>query len=202
MQRIKGFDVPDTPHFDAESTAPFKALLDKANLYLEFGAGGSTVVAAGQNKETITVENDRFFARSVEKKIGKNSSVTLLTIDTGFSVQWGMPLVEKASASRRKRWARYVEEPFRVLGERVPDLVLIDGRFRLACGLRAADHAIRKGKPTTLWFDDYAERPYYHTIESLLGAPERKGRAGIFHVKPEPIEGLDALLRQAMTDFR
>ena len=71
MQRIKGFDVPDTPHFDAESTAPFKALLDKANLYLEFGAGGSTVVAAGQNKETITVENDRFFARSVEKKSAK-----------------------------------------------------------------------------------------------------------------------------------
>lgn len=45
-KRTKGFDVPDEPHFDTEATKMFVDLLKNADRYLEFGSGGSTVVAA------------------------------------------------------------------------------------------------------------------------------------------------------------
>ena len=44
-QRAVGFSVGDDPWFDEASSANFRRLLAKARSYVEYGAGGSTVLA-------------------------------------------------------------------------------------------------------------------------------------------------------------
>ena len=53
-----------------------------------------------------------------------------------------------------------------------PDLVLVDGRFRAACFLASLLFA-RPG--AVILFDDYVDRPFYHTVEAF-GTPALHGR--------------------------
>ena len=63
-----------------------------------------------------------------------------------------------------------------------PDLVLIDGRFRVACflhSLLAADAG------TPLLFDDYTNRPHYHLVEEFCPIAQSEGRQALFRVPEE-----------------
>ena len=61
-----------------------------------------------------------------------------------------------------------------------PDVVLIDGRFRVACFLYALIHT----KPgTVIIFDDYADRPEYHVVEEVISPVEVDQRQAKF-VRP------------------
>ena len=61
----------------------------------------------------------------------------------------------------------------------VPDLVLIDGRFRVACLMATVLHT----KPgTTILFDDYYDRPYYQVTEPMLTPVDRHDRMAEFVV--------------------
>src|SRR5699024_4064786 len=46
-----------------------------------------------------------------------------------------------------------------------PDVVLIDGRFRVACFLTSVLYA---NPNTKIIFDDYTDRTYYHIVETVL----------------------------------
>ena len=62
--------------------------------------------------------------------------------------------------------------------------MLIDGRFRAAC---LAAVLLRAKRPTTVLFDDYAKRGYYHRVEQLARKEEMIGRMARFTVTPGPI---------------
>jgi len=205
LQRVRGFEVPSVPHFDPASTGPFLALMAASRLYLEFGSGGSTVAAAKQNLETITVESDRYFAKAVKKKIGASAPNTMLAIDIGITVEWSYPLFTYKTNGRARRWASYINIPLDFISQSrgsFPDLVLVDGRFRKACALACAARAIRMGSKTTICFDDYADRDWYHDVESYLGSPELIGRMAIFSVSPSDKPPPESAILEAMADFR
>lgn len=204
-QRTKGFDVPDEPHFDPQATRMFVDRLKNANRYLEFGSGGSTVVAAKFGVDTITVENDRFFARSVVCKIGPHAKNKMFAVNVGVTLEWGYPMIQKQTAPRLKRWAEYIQAPFRHIdsqNDKFPDLILVDGRFRRACALASAQKALARGESTVICFDDYAGRDWYHDIEAELGVPEMVGRMAVFTVQPGQPAPSDASLQAAMRDVR
>ncbi len=204
-QRVLGFDVPNVPHFDPVSTEPFLRLLTASKFYLEFGSGGSTVAAANQKIQTVTVESDRYFAKAVKRKIGETQYNTMLVIDTGITAEWSYPLFTRRTTNRVRRWASYINTPLELIGHspgRFPDLVLIDGRFRKACALACAARAIDLGAATTICFDDYADRDWYHDVESYLGIPEMIGRMAVFQVQPGHRPPPTTVIREALLDFR
>jgi hypothetical protein len=65
-----------------------------------------------------------------------------------------------------------------------PDVVLVDGRFRVGCALATA---FKTGREIELYFDDYKRRTQYHAVEEILGKPALIGRMARFEVAPTPI---------------
>lgn len=182
-QRVVGFSVGDEPWFDDASSANFRALLGRAGSYIEYGAGGSTVLADRTDVPTITIEGDPFFAKAVRKKIRADGSVRLLVADIGTTVEWGAPMFKRLTPARRARWLGYVDAAYdalKALGRPLPDLVLVDGRMRRACAMEAIRQAQEGHKAVTLCFDDYAPRDHYRQVEAWLGKPETIGRMAIF----------------------
>lgn len=175
LQRVKGFSPPgDEPFMPAAEVARFNEEIGKAKYYVEFGSGGSTVYASRMGIPTISVENDRFYARAVATKL-HGSTVTQVVAGMGITREWGMPLFPSARKARRYVMAPWDAECF-------PDLILVDGRYRVACALESARRAHACNASAILMFDDYSMRPFYHVVEEFLGQPEIVGRAAIFHI--------------------
>lgn len=182
-QRVVGFSVPDDPWFDSASSDPFRKLLSRATSYVEYGSGGSTVLADRSHVPTIAVEGDRFFAQAVARKIKDSDLVKLLVADIGTTVEWGAPMFKRLTERRKALWLSYVDMPYRALKSLkrpLPDLVLVDGRMRRACALEAIRQAQQGDKAVTLCFDDYAPREHYKEVETWLGRPKTVGRMAIF----------------------
>jgi hypothetical protein len=206
-QRITGFKPGPEPHLDPEALLEFKRLLGKCHAYLEFGSGGSTLLAAHLGKPTLSVECDPFFAAGVRAAIGTMAPVEIIDVSIGITRDWGFPVITRATPDRLRRWKRYSEAPFQKIVDRgtFPDFVLVDGRFRRACALQTASHAAAVRAPVTIMIDDYLDgRDHYHTVEKFLGAPSKIGRAGIFEIGPRGPKLVPgrADIDEASSDFR
>lgn len=175
-QRISGLSPPTEPHFDEVTAGWFAREIGRAAFYLEFGSGGSTILASKTGVRTISVEGDRFYAKVVRAAL-KSGSVQMITPDLGITKEWSFPLIPTAS-----KGLRYVQAPFALMGSDFPDLVLVDGRYRVASALETARRARLHGTLTKLLLDDYDDRPQYHVVEDYLGPPTAIGRAALFVV--------------------
>lgn len=175
LQRFKGFPPPsDEPYMPSAEVTRFKDEIGRARYYVEFGSGGSTVYASRLGVKTISVENDKFYARAVSQKLyGK--TVTQVVANMGITREWGMPLFPRVCNARRYVMAPWDTECF-------PDFILVDGRYRVACALESARRAHACNASAILMFDDYSMRPYYHIVEEYLGSPQLVGRAAIFQI--------------------
>lgn len=184
LQRIKGFPPPgDEPFMDPPGVERFRAEALRARSYVEFGSGGSTVFVDRTGIPAISVENDPFYARAVARRL-RNGTVLQRIVRMGLTQAWGVPLFPDVQRARAYVTAPWDIAPF-------PDLVLVDGRYRVACALEAARRARAKGAAATLMFDDYATRPHYHPVEQHLGPPELAGRVAIFRIGTKAISPLD-----------
>lgn len=188
-QRVKGFSVPDDPLLDEGATEALLSHLGSAIFYMEFGAGGSTVLVGRNGLETISVESDPVFARAVRRRLAPGHRVTLIDADIGLTAEWGFPLFKHRAAARLARWHRYIDRPFALAEQRgvFPDFVLVDGRFRVACALETARRAVAGGQCATIMIDDYEGRAHYRQLETYLGPPRRAGRAALFDVGSAPL---------------
>ena len=193
LQRVKGFAPPgDEPFMDPEGAARFKQELSRAGRYVEFGSGGTTVLADRAGIESVSIENDRFYARSVASRLQGNG-VRQTVVSMGLNREWGFPLFP----SPDKAWT-YVSAPFG--GDPFPDFILVDGRYRVACALESARQAKQRRRSATLMFDDYGLRPHYHCVEEYLGAPEMAGRTALFQIGSQTVPS--AAVKKALEDCR
>lgn len=177
---------------DAEA-AHLRKVYGQADVILEYGSGGSTVVAAElPGKRLFSVESDEDWARMMRGWFAENppaqgTEVDVIWSDVGPTKEWGFP-------RNARGWQRYARYPLQVWGlpEFVqPDVVLVDGRFRTGCVLAAA---LRTARPITLLFDDYTPRKHYHRVEEFIGAPRLViGRMAEFEVKPLTLRPEDLL---------
>ena len=126
---------------------------------------------------TISVESDPFYAKAVRHGLSERSSVTFITPKMGLTKEWGWPIF-----NAQVKGERYVNAPFETQQRGVPDFVLIDGRYRVACALSAARRAYEGSITAVIMVDDYLERPHYHVLNQILGAEELAGRSAIFKV--------------------
>ena len=176
-QRVCGFDTPTRPYLDDETAAWLEDQLLKTKLYLEFGSGGSTVLANSLGVASISVESDRFYAKAVRSGLQHPETARIEVPPMGITAEWGMPLF-----FRRKKGRRYIAAGFDALEGRFPDFILVDGRYRVGCALESARQAYLVGKTALLMLDDYEGRAFYQFVEDHLGPPDRIGRAALFTI--------------------
>lgn len=207
VQRVTGFTISGAPEFEAACIPFFLNLLTTTACYLEFGAGGSTVLAAMNGAPFVSVESDGVFLAAVKKKvksIGKmdESKQTYINAKIGLTEAWGAPVLKRATPERVRKWKRYPQAPWAALQDKPgPVLVLVDGRFRVACALSAARHL--EGKEARILIDDYEERDHYRVVERHLEVKERCGRMALFTPRADiDRTALDADIEAYSADWR
>jgi len=164
----------------AAEAAAYAEAVASASVVLEFGSGGSTVLAAEAGAEVWSVESDRGWALAMQAYFAAHPSPRSVTIhyaDIGPTKKWGRPVDESAIA----RWPDYPQGIWGLMGDSHPDLVLIDGRFRLACFMTVAH---RISRPVRLFFDDYEPRKTYHAAAEISEPLRMIGRMAEFYLTP------------------
>jgi hypothetical protein len=157
-----------------------------ARTILEYGSGGSTVIAAMSGARIFSVESDPDWARNVETWLaakGLKDKVTLHLADIGPTKLWGRP--KKIRLVHLPRYLRYPSSVWLRADFQHPDVILIDGRFRVACFLEAMT---RIRRPTRLLFDDYVRRQNYHVVERFQKPVQTIDRMAVFDLEPRRLE--------------
>ena len=136
----------------------------KATSLVEFGSGGSTQLAVQSPslRRIWSVESDPAWIGKLRglpdvAQAEAAGRLRFVHADIGRTGDYGMPL----DASAQERWPGYYQSVWMDPATVEADLVLVDGRFRVACALealaRARPHAI-------LLFHDFWNRTHYHPV--------------------------------------
>lgn len=183
--------MPDStaPTMPEEETALVAETYRAGRVILEYGSGGTTRLAAQMpGKLIFSVESDLMWALDLQAELdaaGTASPVTVYHTDIGETAKWGRPILSDTNWRRFHRFALDIwQEPF----FRAPDVVLIDGRLRMAC---LATVLLYTDRPVTVLFDDYADRAMYHGVERLIAPTRLVGRMARFDVVPDMVKKAD-----------
>ena len=156
----------------------------RAQVILEYGSGGSTVVAAELPGKTVfSVESDVKWLQMMQGYFAVNPPVSTVHMHhgkVGRTKAWGFPQTDE----HFRKWPGYSLTVWDLPEFLHPDLVLIDGRFRPACFLTTL---FRISRPITVLWDDYIDRPAYHEVEDLVKPVEMIGRMARFEISPMAI---------------
>jgi len=175
------FPVPTKPHMPPKEAAFMRKRLARSRCFLEFGSGGSTVLAAQSGvRDIYSVDTDIAFLKRVSAYVLSSypdCALHAFPIDLGPTKRWGYPLTKEYAA----QWPEYFTKPWDTLTRvgRKPDLILVDGRFRTACFLASL---LSAAPGTTIIFDDYTPRRHYHIVETVIRPVRSIGRLGVFKV--------------------
>ena len=176
------------PRMTREEFRLFVELAHHANTIIEYGSGGSTIWSLRNGKRIFSVDSNPDFHRFmtaiplVREHIGDDLQLDF--VDIGPTDTWGTPL----SKERQSEWPKYVARPWsrvEASGFSV-DMVLIDGRFRVACCLYSLRKAVEgnAGSPLIV-MHDFWDRPEYHVVLPFLIEHKSAGTLASFRVKPD-----------------
>ncbi len=167
--------------FPEAESAFVRDVYPKTKVILEYGSGGSTILAAESGCRVTSVESDKAWADRLAAHLAPISDTAKVHhADIGATGAWGVP----ASTKTFRTFHGYALSVWDRPDFEDPDLVLIDGRFRASCLVAVL---LRAKRPTSVLFDDYAKRRYYHGVEKLARKEEMIGRMARFTVTPGPI---------------
>jgi hypothetical protein len=156
--------IPDEPHMSDYEKIRFVSLLKASEYYLEYGSGSSTIFARDLGVPNIvSVESDKRWYKAVKKRIGNDEAHHILYVDIGKTNKWGTPKTDRNWSNYSQYalapWLYYTDAEFS------PNLILIDGRFRVACFLAT----LLFGKTDSdILFHDYKKRKNYQVIEKFI----------------------------------
>lgn len=167
--------------FGPEESEFLRRRYEAAGTILEYGSGGSTVLAAQLGRTVFSVESDKDWAKRMTSHVaGISDKARVHWADIGPTGPWGAP----ARSRDFRKFHGYALSVWDRPDFQEPDLVLIDGRFRSSCLVAVM---LRTKKPVTVLFDDYRKRGYYHGVEKLARKEEMIGRMARFTVTPGAI---------------
>ena len=168
-------------NFNKKCDDIFISFLEKAMIYGEYGCGASTVYAINNFKgRIVSVETDQKWIEKIRTQVPtKNLERTsLIWIDVGPVKEWGYP----RTLEKKENFPFYQKA---IWEKESPDLVLIDGRFRVACFLQSIMNC-KIG--TNIIIDDYYDRPYYHCVEEVIEKKEIYGDRMALFTKDKQID--------------
>ena len=154
----------------------FVKYIKKSKYYLEFGSGGSSIEASKYINNITSIETDNEW---IEKVKHINNKINVIYIDINCIwweyVSWNEK--QKIPSDKQKIfWSKYSNLKINFK----PDLVLIDGRFRVASLLNLY-HQIDNN--TIILFHDYTIRKQYHVVELFYDKIECVNTLQVFRKK-------------------
>ena len=168
-----------------------QSAMDCSSNYLEFGTGNSTFMAVSTPalRKITVVESDASFWKmyilsepTIQEAIA-NRRLNPLLIDIGPVKEWGYPVDDTYC----DKWPAYHNKAF--VANEPYDLVLVDGRFRIACTLHCC---LCCSSNTKILIHDFFNRPFYFTVLPFLQLEEHADTLALFTIKekvyPEIIE--------------
>ena len=172
---FKNNNIDNSILFDGDDSL-FKNLILDVKTYFEYGCGKSTeYMYKKSNASIFSVDTSKAWAAKTLNlsKDSNNDRLNVKWIDVGDVADWGYPI----SFEKKQNFVKYANW-FWNLGLK-PDLVVIDGRFRILCFLTTIKFATIG---TKIIFDDYTNRPFYHIVEEFLKIKDTCGRQALFEV--------------------
>ena len=139
----------------------FYLYLKDISVYFEYGSGGSTYQSSIRNniKKIYSVESDVDWQNKLKQLIQHpNIKYIYNEMDTQKNT-WGSP-GENATDIQKINYSNHILYLTKEEQESI-DLVLIDGRFRVACCLKCYD-VIKDN--CLIVFDDFLNRKQYHIV--------------------------------------
>lgn len=169
----------------------------KANQkYFEWGAGHSTILALRHSDVDIATVDSNCDLLEVltdyASSIGGKFRTYPVLGEKFTTLEWGYIQSDSGLVSAGIEYA----SPYTLNAD--SDLVVIDGRFRVFCFYQVLTRA---KKFTTVIWDDYVDRPWYHSVEAFIKPEVFVGRAAVFLIEKAQI--LDrTILNMAAADQR
>lgn len=160
--------------FDGDD-ALFKKIMQRVTLYGEYGCGKSTKwVLNNTSSKIMAVDTSQQWVDEVNSEnVSNNDRLLIKHVDLGAVGGWGRPI----DYINRHGFAEYTDFMWKQAEK--PNVILIDGRFRVCCFLTALKYA---NEGAYLLFDDYIGRPHYHVVEKYVERSEECGRQCLFIV--------------------
>jgi len=140
------------PWMTTKDLKAFCSFMKPGNIYFEFGSGGSTNIASFYNVKTYSVESDVKWHKKLKDN---NIKANYITID--LNVQWAGYPGQKVNIEKWKRYIQAYKKEYNA------NIILIDGRFRVACGL---DIFPKIKNDCIVLIHDYTKRIQYHFLEN------------------------------------
>jgi hypothetical protein len=154
---------PIYPFFKQNDKNLFYKYLNKSKYYFEYGSGGTTYQASlnPNIKKIISIESDYEVHNKIKNMITQNKEkITFQYCDMKtLPNTWGNP----GKDSTLNDWINYSNQIIN-LNKNISsniDLLVIDGRFRVACCLKC--YSVINDDCIVI-FDDFLNRSYYHII--------------------------------------
>ena len=188
------------PLMSRRELALYRHLIQDRSAIVEFGCGGSTLQTLKYSKAILySVESDsdwieRLLKRGRIRRAVRNRRLQFHHADLGPVRKFGYPVFSPTS----EQAARYHSLIWAKVEGATIDLVLIDGRFRVACAIEALRHCPK----AAIVIHDFWNRPEYHPLLPALSCLDRADSMGVFSGRPVSPELLDRLFREAELDVR
>lgn len=177
----------------------FKKCLKTSKFYMEYGAGVSTFFAKNNKKKFISLEADKSFYYFMKKNIKQ-----IKFLDIGPTKYFSTPILPIYLIKKKiNYYSDYIKNIYESFGI-IPDLILIDGRFRILTALKIIRFLKTKSKNITIIIDDYLMRKHYKDIEKIISV-KLIGRFGVIKYSPKikiNDKKLDFLINKFFYDFR
>ena len=175
--------IPTKPSLPIEVISRLEVELTPGSVYLEYGCGGSTLFALERASLVVSVENHKPWYEAVRRdKRCQRQPLACFYVNTGLTSKWGYPVHQSKASLRRLFWSRYTTRPWSFLRRHriIPDVILVDGRFRVACVLRSILE-LPPAAMTLFILDDYISRKdAYNAIIPFIKDAEYLDRALLF----------------------
>ena len=144
--------------------ALFKAVVSCSANYVEFGSGGSSVVACNLVAKTvISIDSSLEWLEKILLQCERAGAIKpqVVLADIGPVKELGYPL----GNDNRHLWENYHTSIWSNPALSIGDTYLIDGRFRVACFLQTLLHCNSR---SLIFIHDFAIRPEYHVVRKFV----------------------------------
>ena len=154
--------------------------------YLEYGLGGTTLRSIQKSGANIfSVDTSEAWIEYMRQyliiKKNENKRLSIFYLDIGPTRQFGYPVSTKNKSS----FPLYSSDIFKRIDKDIIDLVMIDGRFRVACTLKIIIECYSNPELRIL-FHDFWDRPQYHILLKYLDTIDAADTLGLFSIKKAP----------------
>jgi len=163
----------------------FGRLIKDSKYYLEFGLGGSTIYALKHSRAVIySVESSLQWIEKMRKyriiKHFEKNRLFIHYVDIGPVGDLGYPMGNDFSL-----YEKYTSEIFEKINIGLIDLVLVDGRFRVACILKLLLEGYKVNMGLRCMIHDFWNREDYKTVLEFVDPICSKENLVVFKIKED-----------------